>query len=318
MRASNPRRVGTPLAFALAALLLAALACGPLDDGGVDTIATVNAVSTSVRQTLEAGTPLPGQTLALPLPTVNLQTFTPPPATPTSNVVTPSPSPTPLISATTAPLARPNGAVVSALRRVNTISVDGAFTDWAGLPNLIDQAVFRPENWTGIGDQSALYAAAWDEVYLYLAVQATDDAYVQTERGELIFRGDSVELLFDANFGGDFSQADLSADDYQIGLSPGASGGAAEAYVWFPAGRAGAPGGLLLAAQTTALGYNVEAAIPWSLLGVAPLAGQRFGFALSLSDNDTAGGAEQQSMVSSVSTRRLANPTTWGTMALDE
>jgi hypothetical protein len=37
---------------------------------------------------------------------------------------------------------------------------------------------------------------------------------------------------------------------------------------------------------------------------------------VSVSDNDAVGTAAQQSMVSSVSSRTLLNPTTWGTMVL--
>jgi len=38
-------------------------------------------------------------------------------------------------------------------------------------------------------------------------------------------------------------------------------------------------------------GYLVEAAIPWSVLGVTPYGGLSMGFALSISDNDAAGQA---------------------------
>jgi hypothetical protein len=64
-------------------------------------------------------------------------------------------------------------------------------------------------------------------------------------------------------------------------------------------------------------GFYLEASIPWSTFGVTPNAGSTFGFTLSVSDNDTPGTTEQQSMISSVDTRRLTNPTTWGTLILD-
>jgi hypothetical protein len=52
-------------------------------------------------------------------------------------------------------------------------------------------------------------------------------------------------------------------------------------------------------------------------MSVTPLAGGRYGFALSLSDNDVAGSSTFQSMVSSVDTRELTDPTTWGTLILE-
>jgi hypothetical protein len=64
-------------------------------------------------------------------------------------------------------------------------------------------------------------------------------------------------------------------------------------------------------------GYLLEAAIPWSMYGITPAGGLRLGFALNSSDNDTPGTNEQQSMNSSVSTRTLLNPMTWGTVELE-
>jgi hypothetical protein len=71
-----------------------------------------------------------------------------------------------------------------------------------------------------------------------------------------------------------------------------------------------------IAAVRTANGYNVEVAIPWSVFEMIPQANQHYGFAFSVSDNDIDGGIAQQSMISSASTRRLTNPTTWGDLIL--
>ena len=63
--------------------------------------------------------------------------------------------------------------------------------------------------------------------------------------------------------------------------------------------------------------FIFEAALPWSYFGVTPAPGLHFGFALNSSDDDVPGTASQQSMLSSVPTRQLLNPTTWGTLELD-
>lgn len=283
-----------------------------------DTVATVNAVSTQVQATLIAqGTPPP---TSPPLPTPAVRTQLPPPAaptatdfapptlTPTSNLQSPVP-PT--------PLARPNGPILTAARTVFPPAIDGNLSDWPDLPYTADQVTFRPENWTGVSDLSVRYSLAWDDGFLYLAAQVTDDAHVQTQRGETIFRGDSLEILLDADLEMDFSLRELSGDDYQLGLSPGAlDGDAPDVYLWFPRARQGTPTGVTVAALRTDLGYTLEAAIPWSLFRLTPANGNRFGFALSASDNDAPDTADQQSLVSSVATRRLTDPTSWGTLEL--
>ena len=64
-------------------------------------------------------------------------------------------------------------------------------------------------------------------------------------------------------------------------------------------------------------GYALEVAIPWSMYGLTPTGGLRLGFALNSSDDDQPGVAVQESMISTVSTRTLTDPTTWGTLQLD-
>ena len=152
----------------------------------------------------------------------------------------------------------------------------------------------------------------------------TDDVFVQTQRGEALFRGDSLELLVDAELPADFASGQLSRDDFQWGFSPGtAAGEAPEAFRWFPAGSGGSPvggDGVAVAARRTEAGYDLEAAIPWLAFGylAPPPACWRLGFVLAASDNDTPDTAEQQCLVASVPGRRLTDPTTWGTVELGE
>jgi len=61
---------------------------------------------------------------------------------------------------------------------------------------------------------------------------------------------------------------------------------------------------------------HLKMAIPWELFDITPVEGRAYGFALSISDNDNAGKAVQQSMVSNVSTRSFLDPTTWGDLIL--
>lgn len=313
-----------PLGLPISLLALAALACG----GGRDVDATVNAVSTSVQSTLAAMTQAasPAPATATSAPTVGIQPTTPP--SPTSFV--PSSATSPPAATTSAPPAattpppttqpRPNGVIYHAARRDPAPAIDGQTSDWpAPLPYAIDQNVYRPENWGGITDLSAAWAAGWDANYLYLVASVTDDAHVQIEHGELLYRGDSMEVQLDADLAGDFNITSLSGDDHQLGLSSGANRETPEYWLWNPPAKNGVPTGVTLVTRAGpgAGGYILEIAIPWSMYGVTPAPGQRFGFSFNASDNDVAATAEQQTMISSVSTRTLLNPTTWGTLELD-
>lgn len=295
----------------LTALAAASLACSVSTSGGPDVAATVNALSTSVQQTLDA------QTAA-------------PPGTPTpAPALTPISALTPTLGATIAPaspvptgeLARPNGVVIHAQPLAAAPQIDGNPSDWNGLPYTVDQVVYQPGNWFGPADQSAAFAIGWDSDNLYLAAHVVDDVHVQTQLGEQIFKGDSLELLLDSDLRGDYADPKLSADDFQLGLTPGEQKiGGPDAYLWYPKAKAGRPAAVTVAAyqDETGNGYYLEAALGWSVFGLAPAAGDRFGFALSSSDNDTPGTAEQQSMISTASTRQFTDPTTWGTLVLDK
>lgn len=324
---SSPQKwllAGLAVGVVVLALVGATYAC--LSTGsGPNTVATVDAVSTQVQATLIAqGTPAPTSP-PLPSPAITTQ-LPPPPAIPTAatmatatSFVPPTLTPVSILQSPLPPTrpARPNGLVNAARRAASPPTLDGNLSDWPDLPYLADQATFRPENWTGLGDLSVRYGLAWDDSFLYLAAQVTDDAHVQTQRGETIFRGDSLELLFDADLATDFQVNELSGDDYQLGLSPGTlNGDAPDGFLWFPRSRQGTPPGVTVAAQRTDLGYTLEAAIPWSLFALTPASDARFGFTLSASDNDTPDTAQQQTMVSSVATRRLTDPTSWGTLEL--
>ena len=158
----------------------------------------------------------------------------------------------------------------------------------------------------------------WDDDYLYLAVRVLDDVYAQDASGENLYKGDSLEILLDTDVSGDYYSAVLSADDYQIGLSPGSpdAGVDPEAYLWYPQFEEGRPQKVAIDALSREDEYIIEAAIPWFNFGVDPYKGQHFGFCLSISDNDNRDKDEQQSMVSSALTRQLTNPMTWGDLIL--
>lgn len=265
--------------------------------------------------------PTPNETLtaifaATATPEASASTSTPPPAaTIAATVVTPAGVPA---TATVSSLStRPNGVVVQAERLDSAPAIDGNLGEWASFPFKADQIVYGASRWTGASDASAVFAVGWDASYLYLAVRVTDDKYVQVATGDDIWLGDEVEVQLDADLPGDYYTASVSADDYQIGLSAGNFGAIApQSYRWYPSSKQVSLTTVTVAGKATSQGYDLEARIPWTTFSLTPADGARYGFALSISDNDAAGTAAQQSMVSSVVTRKLLNPTTWGTLAL--
>jgi hypothetical protein len=196
-------------------------------------------------------------------------------------------------------------------------TIDGNLADWAGTPSKVTAVVYGKENWSGAGDLSGEVRLAWDANNLYIAATVTDNKYVQGATRQELFKGDSLEIQFDTNLLGDFFTHVLNSDDVQIGISPGSSPGInPEAYQWEPADAAGRLKQVKIGAITTTEGYQVEAAIPWSVIGISPAKNQHYGFVFSISDNDNAAKNVQQTMVSNDPSRSLTDPTTWGDLLL--
>ena len=291
-----------------------------------------------------AGCRLPGSTAPTPFvfttpdktltaifaPLLTLTPEAPQAYTATPEIVQPSPFPSPTPSLTTvasdtpvpsstkpAPTLR-SGALVEATYLENPPLLDGILDEWS-LPSYpVRNVVYGVGEWQGEADSSATAMVGWDTAYLYVAVQVRDDRYVQEASGVNIFKGDSLEILLDADLAGDFDVKSLNADDYQVGISPGSPypDNNPGAYLWYPSSKQGGRAEVSIAARAREGGYTVETAVPWSLFGIAPQSGDAFGFAFSVSDNDLEGEQVQQSMVSNVSTRSLADPTSWGSLVL--
>jgi hypothetical protein len=242
-------------------------------------------------------------------------------ATPVSPTNTPVPLPTHTPKLTNTPTTpQRSGTFIYAEYLNHAPDMDGDWGEWSTTQYGANTVVWGVANWANGDDLEASYRVGWDEDYLYLAVKVRDDKYVQKAEGADIYKGDSIELLLDANLYGDFSSTVLSPDDYQLGISPGYKtiGLDPEAYLWFPTERTGSKGSVIIGAIQEGDVYRVEFAVPWSLLGTTPYEGQHFGFALSVSDNDDSSANVQQSMVSNAPRRSLLNPTTWRELVLTD
>jgi hypothetical protein len=263
-------------------------------------------------------------------------TSTPVPASPTSSKPPTEGSPSPTgtldaaVTSTQTATAKPPTSVpivVPTARPGNTTSaafmgsapvIDGMLGEWSSTKFSIDQVVYGKDNWSSDTDHSGWFMIGWDWNNLYIGAYIRDTVYVQNASGDQLYKGDSVEVLLDANLLGDYYLAELSADDYQIGLSPGKPNISVvpEAFVWFPSSKTGGSTDVKVDARASDEGYVLEASIAWKLFGISPAGGQRYGFCLSSSDNDNASENVQQSMISNVSTRWLTDPKTWGNLIL--
>ncbi len=267
-------------------------------------------------QTPVAGTPVVTATPS----TVEDTATTQPTATETATV---APTNTPANTASpTVSFAGPGkrkGTSLVAIHVKKAPTIDGNFGEWSNKATRysVSHVVYGKKNRKNDKDLSAKVMFGWDKKYLYVAVRVKDDKYTQTQSGDNLYLGDSIEILMDTFVSADYYLASLSWDDYQLGISGGQKGAkiSPEAYLWYPAGIRGSQPSVKIARAKTDNGYRLEAAIPWKVFNVTPYAGAHYGFAFSVSDNDTNGKAVQESMISTAN-RSLLNPMTWGDLTL--
>lgn len=196
--------------------------------------------------------------------------------------------------------------------------IDGDPSDWTANTYAMENIVFGEGFYADKSDLSGVFQIGWDNDALYIGAVIRDTRFVQTATESELYRGDGLEILIDTDLSGDFYSDELSSDDYQIGFSPGnlIQSSDPEAYIWYPGSQAGTALQINVAGQQTADGYAMEVKIPWSVLGISPNANQRYGFVLSVNDNDSVGDVQQQSVVSFGYQRTLFDPTGWYNLLL--
>ncbi len=163
---------------------------------------------------------------------------------------------------------------------------------------------------------SARCQAAWSPAGLYLAVSVHDTTFRAAPAGVNLFKGDSVEILFDADLAGDFNTAAADGDDFQFGIGPNADMTQLNGYRWMPSEGAFPFQG---AVRNNGAGYDLEVLIPWAALGVnsgAVKPNTTFGFTVSVNDNDAPQPLQQAVLSSSPARSTYDQPGQWGTLVL--
>ena len=187
------------------------------------------------------------------------------------------------------------------------IAVDGNLGDWTGVPNAVDinqpeQAVWGAGAWRSTDDMSGTVHLAWRQEYLFVAAEVVDDVVAQAERGGNIWKGDHIEVYIDAEPDFEPNRESVGEGQFQLGISPGNflnTGDSftdcpPEAFCFRPQGTA--VDGILVAAVPTPDGWTLEAAIPWTMLGIVPEKGTFIRVEVALSDTDAAE-ARQETML---------------------
>lgn len=260
------------------------------------------------------------ETTATPVPS---ETSSPSPVPPTltSTTVpslTPTVSPPPTLTPKSRLPSRP-GTQIAAAYFATPPTLDGNWDDWVTPEYLVTAVTYGAGNWVNSTDLQSSFRIGWDMNHLYIAAYVRDDVYAQNASGNDLYKGDSLEILLDTDLAVDYYYDVLSPDDYQLGISPGRGSinGPKEAYLWFPKYLQGGRGDIQVFSMQEPDGYLVEAAVPWSVFNATPIAGARYGFAFSVSDNDNTTANLQQSMISSAANRHLTRPMTWGELFLN-
>ena len=240
---------------------------------------------------------------------------------------TPRPSSTPRPTPTLDPAqlnARParNGSAF-APRAGSLPLFDGNFSEWTDNWQPMGAVVYDTGAYAGISDLNAVYQLAWSEEGLILAVRVIDDLSSVGPAGTDMWQGDGLEIQFDQQLAADYPETVANDDDYQIGIGFSPDFTAMRAYRWLPYAEetsldlTGAVRGI--GQGSTGRGYNVETLIPWSVFGLDGRSigiGDRFGFNLSVNDNDS--DVPAQETVLSLSPVRTTHddPTEWATLVL--
>ncbi len=178
------------------------------------------------------------------------------------------------------------------------IVVDGDLQDWGQVPGAVrvdksEQVIFGRNKWTGADDLSGTVHIAWRRDMLFIGAEVTDDVLQQTMRGKDIWRGDHIELYIDVVPEYEPARDTIGKGQFHFGFSPGNFKNTGDVLIdCMPEACCFSPNGMQLtgvtvAAKRTLKGYDIEAGIPWELLGVkSAQKGMLIRYEIAISDTD--------------------------------
>jgi hypothetical protein len=187
------------------------------------------------------------------------------------------------------------GGMVRVPKAKGTITLDGVLdeADWRNAPsellNTADQVQAidaQAAPWKGVQDLSATMQYLWDDKYLYVGVNVTDDIAGKLQPDDMLWNGDGLQFLIDPARD---SHDKPGKYDYAMGV--GINGPRAWCHSsGDPSVPTGAATDIVVSAKrkgdgTGAITYEV--AIPWARLApFKPMAGADLGLSMALNEDD--------------------------------
>ncbi|WP_299254182.1 glycosyl hydrolase family 8, partial [uncultured Cytophaga sp.] len=187
------------------------------------------------------------------------------------------------------------------------VAVDGTIDDvWnnasvlpAAAANLLSGTI------TNTADLSGNFKALWDDTYLYILADITDDTKVNESTNA--YDDDGVEVYVDIN--NDKSTTYGTNDvQYTFGWNDGTTVNT------LPAGRSVV--GITYTAVARAGGYIIEARIPWTTLQGSPVIGQLVGVDFMINDDDDNGARDAKLAWNATTDNAWQDPSLFGTAIL--
>ena len=156
-------------------------------------------------------------------------------------------------------------------------------------------------------DLSGTAKVLWDNTYLYLLAEVTDD--VKQNDSQNTYEDDNVEFYIDAD-NSKSSAYDANDVQYSFAWNDGTTVGA------LPAGRSTT--GISYKIADTESGYRVEARIPWTTLQKSPTEGMEIGFDFMINDDDTGGGRDGKLSWNAPTDQAWQDASLFGTLKLTQ
>jgi hypothetical protein len=219
---------------------------------------------------------------------------------------------------------------LAATELIVTPTIDGQVTgdEWSGVDPVSSDHVI--ESADGTSAVRAQWRLGWTSEALYVLATVSDPTpvFVNAANPATMARGDSVGFELGSDPRNVPDNAGLRPSDVFVLLAPVAAnsfGAAAAGAIPGPNPsrpnvavfqRPTAAPGITARAVVGSSGYQVEAEIPWKVLGFVPAPNRLFGFNLDVFD--AAGRGTRQSVVSSNPDRKTAQhlPAIWDTLVL--
>ena len=214
---------------------------------------------------------------------------------------------------------------ITAQRMTAPPEINGDGFDWPDAfaeRSLNEVYIVGPNN----GFPSGVWWVGWDDQNLFVFVDVADPVLVQpwVDRPDQLWAGDSVNFEFGPDPSGLDAASGLRPEDLHVLIGPSAFG---QMSAISAINRVNGNGTFVAGAEsnieawanaTDGVGYQIEARIPWSELGVTnPVLGAVF--AMNLNVSDVGDNGELRSMVSNNPNRSIqTRPGTWTTLVLGE